>query len=285
MAGLIMVEGLPGSGKSTTAGKIGAWVAENRVPVEHFGEGRSDHPVDFEQVAVLTNDDLVRILGHVPASADDVIRHAERSGDVWLVRYGLHPEWPRSLRSRLAEYDSYDGSITPELHSRVLTESWRQYGSRPQPAHVEVLECVLVQNPVCALLARFDQPTSVIEAHIRGLVQAVQPRRPALVYLDAGDPQELLEKAAAERSPEWLETVIGYHTQQGYGLARGLEGFGGYVEFMRHRRSVELEILPSLPLPTLVVPVDEHSWSVAESEIRNFVLDHLGTDGRAAVGF
>ena len=48
--GLVMVEGLPGSGKSTTAHGIAAWLVEQQVPVEHWAEGRVDHPVDFEQV-------------------------------------------------------------------------------------------------------------------------------------------------------------------------------------------------------------------------------------------
>ncbi|EWT02406.1 hypothetical protein N865_06245 [Intrasporangium oryzae NRRL B-24470] len=285
MAGLIIVEGLPGSGKSTTAQGLSTWLSGQGVSAEHYPEGRHDNPVDFEQVAVLTNDDLVRFLGELPSSADDLIRAAERSGDVWLVRHGRHPEWPRSLRSRLAEHDSYDGSVSPELHMRVLTESWRQYGQRSAPAHVEVLECVLVQNPVTALLARFDQPVEVVESHIRGLARAAAPRRPALVYLDAGDPRATLEQAAAERSPEWLESVIGYHTQQGYGLAYGLEGFDGYVEFMRHRRSIELEIVSSLDLPTLVVSVDERPWHVRDSEIQAFVGDHLGIDDRAVSGW
>ncbi len=40
-----MVEGLPGSGKSTTARGLAAWLADQRVEVQHWPEGRTDHPV------------------------------------------------------------------------------------------------------------------------------------------------------------------------------------------------------------------------------------------------
>jgi hypothetical protein len=278
MTGLIMLEGLPGSGKSTTAHGLAEWLAGRGVAVEHWAEGRTDHPVDFEQVAVLTNDDVVRILGEMPGSADALIRAAERSGDAWLVRHTRHPGLPAELVERLRAHDGYDGSITPELHSKVLTASWRAFGGRGRPAAVQVWECVLVQNPLCALMARFDQPEDVLERHVRGLVEAVSGQAPALVYLDPGDPATILERAAAERSAEWLESVVEYHTGQGYGLAHGLTGFDGYVEFMRHRRDIELALLPRLPLPTLVVRTGEGDWSEYTRLVRSFVADHLGLD-------
>ena len=278
MTGLIMLEGLPGSGKSTTAHRLGEWLAGRGVAAEHWAEGRTDHPVDFEQVAVLTNDDIVRILGELPASADALIRAAERSGDAWLVRHAQHPGLPRDLVERLRAHDGYDGTITPELHSQVLTESWRRFGRRGVPMAVQVWECVLLQNPVCALLARFDQPEWVLERHVRGLVDAVSDLAPALVYLDPGDPAAALERAAAERPAEWLDAVVAYHTNQGYGLSRGLRGFDGYVEFMRHRREVELALLRRLPLPTLVVRTDDRDWYEHTRAVRTFVAEHLGLD-------
>jgi hypothetical protein len=271
-----MVEGLPGSGKSTTAHGLGQWLAAHGLTVEHYAEGRVDHPVDFEQVAVLTNEDLVGLLGQLPAEANALIGAAERSGDAWLVRHGRRPDLPRSLVRRLREFDGYDGNVTPELHSRVLTESWRRFGGSERRDVVHVWECVLLQNPVCALVARFDQPASVLERHVAALVEAVSALSPALVYLDPGDPAAVLERAAAERPQEWLDSVIAYHTGQGHGLARGLSGFDGYVEFMRHRRRLELGLLSSLDLPALVVEVGDGRWPAHTQTIRSFVADHMG---------
>lgn len=274
MSGVIMVEGLPGSGKSTTSHGLGLWLAAQGVRAEHYAEGRVDHPVDLEQVAVLTNDDLVALLGQRPGDASALIGAAERSGDAWLVRYGRRSDLPRALVSRLRDLDGYDGSITPELHTRVLADSWQRFGREARDT-TQIWECALIQNPVCTLVARFDQPVSVLEHHVQALVAAVSSRSPALVYLDPGDPGEILERAAAERPQEWLHRVVAYHTEQGYGLAHGLSGFDGYVEFMRHRRQIELDLLPRLDLPTLLVPVGDGRWPEHTETIRSFVGDHL----------
>ena len=70
MAQLVMVEGLPGSGKTTASGFINGWLVDRHVPVHHFTEGRTDHPVDLEQVAVLTGLQLARLRSDLPDEAD-----------------------------------------------------------------------------------------------------------------------------------------------------------------------------------------------------------------------
>ncbi|TQM57396.1 hypothetical protein FBY41_4220 [Humibacillus xanthopallidus] len=275
-----MVEGLPGSGKSTTAHGLAQWLGGRGVAVEHFAEGRVDHPVDFEEVAVLTAADLDAIAAGSTEFVEALDGAAERHGDVWLVRHPLHPSLPAGLVELLRVHDAYDGDVPAGLHSRVLVESWRRFGETV-PGPVQVWECVLLQNPGCALVARADETVDVLARHVTQLVETVRSHRPALVYLDAGDPAPTLERAATERPAEWLESVIAYHTTQGLGLRCGLEGFEGYVEFMRRRREMELEIVAGLDLPTLVVAVGDGCWSEHEASVRAFVSEHLDLAGRA----
>lgn len=276
MAQLIMVEGLPLSGKSTTAHFLSEWLAERGHQVAYFPEGRTDHPVDFEQVAVLSTETFIGLVGDFPAHGDDLIRSADKVGDSWLVRYGQRRGWPCELRSRLAEHDAYDGTITPDLHRRVLRESWDAFGDKAAHGQeVYLFECVFIQNPISALMARFDEPQHVVEGHVRALAESVTPLNPALVYLDPGEPTAALEHIAAERPQEWLESVIGYHCDQAYGRAHGLTGIDGYVEFMRRRREAELDLLPRLGVPTLHVEVGDGDWETHRSRITAFLGNHL----------
>ncbi len=210
------------------------------------------------------------------------MRSVERSGDAWLVRYGQRRGWPCELRDRLAQRDVYDGEITPDLHRRVLTESWDAFGDRA--AHGDELylfECVVLQNPMCALMARFDQSIDVIEAHVRQLTDSVAALNPAIVYLDPGEPTAALERVAAERP---AESVIAYHCGQGHGLAHDLTGFDGYVEFMRRRREKELELLPRLAAPHLRVDVSAGDWEAGRDQITTFLDHHLAASPGLPLG-
>jgi hypothetical protein len=186
VSGLVLVEGLPGSGKSTTASGLVRWLADQQVAVEHYAEGRVDHPVDLEQVAVLSTEQVLALASESPDTSRALLSAAEHHGDAWLVRHALHPSLPHALVERLRAHDASGGSVTHEVHSRVLTDSWRRFGESA-PLGVQVWESVLLHNPVCALVARRDQPTDVLARLVAGLVDAVRSHRPALVYLDVGD--------------------------------------------------------------------------------------------------
>lgn len=276
MAQLVMVEGLPGAGKSTAAAFVEDWLAQRGVLVRRFAEGRTDHPVDFEQVAVLTGAQLEQVLADFPEQRTELARTAQRRDELWLVRDRERAHWPVPLRERLRAVDAYDGDVTSRVHTRVLLDSWRRFTDEVRDEQaVYVVECVFLQNPVCALLARHDRPVGELAAHVRALAEAAAPLDPLLVHLDAGDPAPVLAAAAAQRPPEWLDFVIDYHVGQGYGLAHGLDGFDGLVEFMRHRREVELDLLPSLPVRTLGLDVSGRDWTARYADLVAFLEAHL----------
>lgn len=173
MPGLILVEGLPGSGKTTAAAGLADWLtATHPDPVQYWPEGGDEHPADFESVAVLTAEQLERMRERHAGSADALAAAAELDGGHVLVRYGLHPQLPREVVEELRAHDAYDGDVSIEAHHELLTGSWRRYGHRPL-AGVQVWECVLIQNPVCAYIARFDRAPDELHAHVAGLLDAV----------------------------------------------------------------------------------------------------------------
>ncbi|HEX8970793.1 hypothetical protein [Oryzihumus sp.] len=276
MAQLVMVEGMPGSGKSTASAFVEDWLVQRGVPVRRYAEGRTDHPVDFEQVAVLTGAQLEQVLADFPDERAELARSAQRRDELWLVRDRERAHWPAPLRERLRALDAYDGDVPTQVHTRVLQDSWRRFTDEVLDEQaVYVVECVFLQNPVCALLARHDRPAAELAAHVRALADVAAPLDPLLVHLDAGDPAPVLAAAAAQRPPEWLDFVIDYHVGQGYGLARGLDGFDGLVEFMRHRREFELALLPILPVRTLRLDVSGRDWSARYAELVAFLETNL----------
>ena len=279
VSALVMVEGLPGSGKSTTAHALAAWLADRQVAAEHWAEGRTDHPVDFEQVAVLSREDLLRDRGRVARG----FAGAPPRGRAARGRVGGARAAARGPPARIWSSDS--DCTTP---TTVTSPPSSTRGCSPR-AGVGSADAAADGRPGVGVRAapepglrprRARRPAGRrrSRATSAGLVDAVRSHAPALVYLDAGDPRPVLERAAAERPSEWLELVVAYHTGQGLGLRCGLSGFEGYVEFMRRRREMELEVIDALDLPMIVVPVGDGRWDEHTAVIRAFVAEHLGLD-------
>lgn len=286
MTRLVLVEGLPGSGKTTTAGLIRAGAASRGLAVRYVEEGDPGHPADFEQVAILEDSDVARLGVDAPEHVATLRAAAERHDGYWLIRNRDRASWPLDLRRWLAERDAYDGSVAPDLHTKAMTENWDRFAGAAHPVDLFVFEAVLLQNPVCALVARFDRPESAVAAHVGRLAASVAGLDPVLVYLDPGDPAPVLAAAAAERPAEWLDLVVRYHTEQGYGAVRGLRGFAGYVEFMRMRRELELRLIRELPITSYVLDVSTRDREAHAREVEAVLDRHVGrrTEVGAPVG-
>jgi len=170
--GLVLVEGLPESRRTTTARSIAGWLEDQQVDVEHWAEGRVDHPVDRpvgpEQVTVLGTADLLAIAAESPASSRALLGAAEQHGDVWLVRHAQHPDLPPALVERIVDAGR-ETRVPAEVSTALVADTWERYGAKGVQG-VHVWESVLLRSPDAGLVAR--------------LVEAVRSHAPALVYLD-----------------------------------------------------------------------------------------------------
>jgi len=84
---LILVEGIPGSGKTTTANKIVAYYRDNGVNATAYIEGDA-HPADLGWIACIPQEHYNSLLARYPQLAEDIkvntqIEHGHRG---WMER-------------------------------------------------------------------------------------------------------------------------------------------------------------------------------------------------------
>ncbi len=246
---LILVEGVPGSGKTTTAQFVRNWLARRAFRPRLYLEGDLDHPADYKSVACLTLAEFTRLLEKYPAQAGLLKPHTVFLRGEYFIPYRklanqYSDQLPAGLIDELAGCEIYD--LPVEKHRRVAAERWQDFTTWALAGNSTfIFECCFLQNPLTVLLAKHNLSAGEAAAHIQRLVEITRPLEPLLIYLDPPDLRATLENAARTRPPQWLDYVTAYITGQAWGKTNrrsGETGFDGLLRFYSLRRDLEQDL-------------------------------------------
>lgn len=251
-AKLIIVEGLPGSGKSTTAQMVYDILKEKGVNSEFYSEGNYKHPADFDGVAYFNSEDF-NILEQAHLSSSDVLNKIKiKYYNGYLIPYREAIEeqqitFEEELLNNITKNDLYELPI--ELHIELVLNRWKDFvTSYINEDKVIVFECCFIQNPVTVSMIKNNSPKEVTMSYIASLAKKIVPLEPVLIYVHQQDIKASFSKAVCERPKEWFEGFTHYYTNQGYGLANNLSGLDGVIQVLEARKRLESEVYDSLEL-------------------------------------
>ncbi|MGG3284425.1 hypothetical protein [Paenibacillus solani] len=252
---LIMVEGLPGFGKSTTARMIHGILTERSIETRLVMEGDLDHPADYEGTACLTEEEFGRLLQAAGPFKEILSQRATQKDNLYLLPYQklkneFGDSFPEELYPSLSQHDIYE--LPLDLNRKLITQRWQAFAEETlQTPAVTIFECCFIQNPVTVGMVKHDAPEDQVTDYVLGLEQAIQPLNPLLFYVDQNDLEYAFRKALRERPKDWATGFSDYYTGQGYGKHHSLEGVEGTLKVLEARRKLEYRILDRLALNKL----------------------------------
>jgi hypothetical protein len=279
---LVIVEGVPGSGKTTTAQFIYEWARHHGAAPLLYQEGNLDHPADFESCSCLNEDEYTQLVGRYASCGDMLAQNLIVKPSGHFLNYRkLKREYgdgmPDELFNELAQYDVYN--LPPQKYLSLATERWQEFLAQAVGGeNTYIFECCFLQNPLTILLGRHNSAVEVAQTHIMKIAESLKVLQPGLVYLCSSNLRQTLEHAAQTRPQEWVDFVIHYLTQQGYGQARGYQGYDGVIKFYEMRQELELELLPRLGWRQLVIDTRAGEWKDYHRQIEGF----MGADSAVA---
>lgn len=254
---LILVEGLPGSGKSTTARLFQELLAEQNVKAELYMEGNLEHPADYEGVAYFTEEEFAKLLeesGSLSQIFHDkvMVKRGRRLLPYKKLKSELGDKFPDDLLAEISKKDVYE--LPLEENIAVIVESWEEFAKQAETDDkVYIFECCFIQNPVTVGMIKYGAPADVSVDYVKKLADAVKNLNPLLVYVKQEDIEKSFRKAVNERPEDWFNGFVHYYTAQGYGLKNNLIGLDGTIEVLKARQELEFEILEHLNLPKVIV--------------------------------
>ena len=251
---LIIVEGLPCSGKSTTA----RFIAEN-TGMSFIDEGTGSHPADYEFHAFLTTAELN---DYSLQEREIIVSNGEQKSGGYIVPLS---KFSGRLFDSLLQHKIYD-FLPWETESPVMLDKWREFADTCEEDRY-VFNCVFLQNPMCETMMRFGLEKEVSAEYISEISGIIRPLSPLIVYLKNSEVSESVRKASVERGDEWLNAVIDYHCNGEYGKINNLCGFDGYIAALEERQRRELDILRSLDIESVIINDPQKDWPKACSDI------------------
>ena len=264
MTKLYLFEGLPCSGKSTTAKAAARQLEEAGKQVLYFDEGTGNHPADYEFHSCLDAEALQSLDASL---REKVLRQGHETRTGFIVPLS---DFSQEELQVLLPYKIYD-FLPWEREKPLMLERWKEFVQRAMAEDtIYVFNCVFLQNPMCETMMRFDFSPDASFSYICQLRDIIRPLNPKLVYLKNDSIADSVLLASREREG-WLDSVIDYHVHGGYGRRVGAQGFGGYIACLEERQRRELDILKRLGIPALILDNPQENWRLSYEKIRSFL--------------
>lgn len=273
---LIVVEGLPGSGKTSTAAYIKQLFDEQHTSNDLFLEGDLNHPADYESVACIPRDEYDNWINNAGKQKSVIEACCQVEQQRVFIYYGklIEQRLPDEYMDYMDEIRKYDIYNLPlGDYQELVLERWQSFVDQAMgKEEVFILECCFIQNPVTMMFGRFGQSMEQMLAFIKKIEQIIQPLNAKIVYFYQDDLKTSLNRIIEERSAEWLAFMTWYYTKQGYGLAHGLAGLEGLIECLQTRKSYELEMIENLAVNKLVINNTAFNWDAIRMDIQKFLI-------------
>lgn len=276
---LILVEGIPGSGKTIISKKIRDYLMNKGIDVILYNEGDM-HPADMAWNALLTRDEYNNAINE-NIKYENIIKENTIFEDEYVIvaytKLGFHKN-ENKLMNFLEAHEIYDGRVSIEIFKDIHLKRWTKFREliKEDKNKIVIFECAFLQNHVNELLAMHEKDLDYIRKYLNELIETVRELNPKLIYLKQLSVKETLTRVSRERVsdnkeiyPDWIDMVTQYFENSKYGKHNNINGFDGLVRYLKQRQVIELKVIKSLPIDNIIINNKNYDYEAMLSTILN----------------
>ncbi|WP_195955259.1 hypothetical protein [Clostridium saudiense] len=272
---LILVEGIPGAGKTTTARKIKEKLIDEGKEAMLYEEGMS-HPADMAWNACLKEDeynDFIKKCSEMwegskkSISKEELISRIQRQTrieDNNVILAYTRIDFPEdcywSLIGDVASKEICDGRKSLDEFRDIHLRRWSKFAEQALlNDNIYIFECAFLQNHIFELLGVYEKSDEEIYLYLKILLETVKSLSPSIVYIEPSSVEDIIIQAANERKspegsgPDWIDEVANWVSNMNFGKSHNLKGIEGVFYFCKERLRIDKLMIEKLNVPVTII--------------------------------
>ncbi|MBD3918428.1 hypothetical protein H8B09_06645 [Paenibacillus sp. PR3] len=270
---LILMEGLPSTGKSTNAGFIIDKLERNGHRARWVHEVARPHPTLFFFEAALDETEYNTYISRYPHMASILGQRVMKYGSLYGIDL-LELEWNqlevvgKDALHNLKQYDVWNYSI--DRYAQIAVEKWVSFVSKLIGSdEVVILDSSIFQFQIYSFLLA-GKSYEELRNFIQKLYDIITPLHPTLVYYYRENTNDSIDFLVRERGIRFLERIWERDRNRPYYKDRPA-GSEGYKMLLSDYGEYAKKLFDNSPCPKLAVEITEGNWSEYESSLLEFL--------------
>ena len=258
MKNLILIEGLPGTGKTTISKWLSDFLIKQGESVILLNEGDERIPCDFYETAGMPRNEFELLCSSNPSEQKLLFEMAIRTKSYVFLRI---EKCPSHIAEKIKRWDIGDGSnqaVTAADYIPCALERLQHWvNANAEGTETIIMESGYLQNPINELLFR-HATSDEVRRFINAITEVIKPLNPVCIYLQRDTAEQAIEFAKSVKGTGWAERVDGLLKQS------------GCEDLFQRRFQLEFELLKNIK--NVTCHVHGNNWDDAKNVIRNYFV-------------
>ena len=271
---LIMLEGLPSTGKTTNARFIHIQLERNEINAKWIHEVAMPHPVLFFDEAGFTHDEYDKFIKKYPAAADILNNAAvfrESTVGIHLPEIEWHSidEIGEEAYQALLKYDVWNFPL--EKYKIFALEKWAQFAEKALKKRDEIyiIDSAIFQFQIFTFLFK-NRPYEELQKFIGWIIDIILPLNPCLIYLYRDSAEATIDYLEKDRGASYLDYIWNRDKAQPYYIGKA-PGAKSFKQFLRDYASMADMLFESFDANKLSLDISDGNWICHEDEMLSFL--------------
>ena len=280
MSKLILIEGIPGSGKTTTSKFVQQILMDKGIDAKSYQEGDL-HPADLSWQSLLPISEFYRLQELHPTYSDVMMKFSSIEGNIVITAYnrmGLNKK--SDLYMILSQNDIYTKSVEMSTFKEEHLRRWKRFSKESDDNSIYIFECALLQNHITELMLKYEASNAEIFSYINDFFNVIESMSPIVIYLAPTSVEKAIKHVANERTiinnpkrtSNWIDRAVREISESKYGIHNNISDVSGCIEYYNNRQMIELDILKQLKLDCHIIKHNGDDWENVRNTIRKICL-------------